>query len=48
MKTENLMIRITPTLKEQAKEQAETEGKSLSEWVTDLIKLEIAKKQGNH
>lgn len=47
MKTENLMIRINPLLKEQAKAQAEAEGKSLSEWVTDLIKLEIAKKEGS-
>lgn len=43
MKTENLMIRITPQLKEQAKKQAEKEGKTLSEWVTDLIKMELRK-----
>lgn len=46
MKTENLMIRITPMLKEQARKQAEVEGKTLSEWVTDLIKLELAKREG--
>lgn len=43
MKTEKIEVRISPQLKEQAKDQAEKEGKSLSEWVTDLIKIEIAK-----
>ena len=47
MKTEYLMIRISPQLKEQAKRQAEAEYKTLSEWVTDLIKLELAKKKGD-
>lgn len=46
MKSENLMIRISPQLKEQARKQAEAEGKTLSEWVTDLIKLELAKREG--
>ena len=46
MKTENLMIRISPQLKKQARKQAEAEGKTLSEWVTDLIKLELAKREG--
>ena len=45
MKSENLIIRISPQLKEQARAQAEKEGKTMSEWVTDLIKLEIAKKE---
>ena len=47
MKTEHLMIRISPHLKEQARRQAEQEGKTLSEWVTDLIKLELTKKKGD-
>lgn len=47
MKTENLMIRINPLLKEQARRAAEREGKTMSEWVTDLIKLEIAKQKGS-
>lgn len=46
MKTETLIIRISPTLKEQAKRQAEEDGKTLSEWLTDLIKIEIARKEG--
>ena len=47
MKTEYLHIRITPVLKEQAAAAASSEGKTLSEWVTDLIKLavEAAKKK---
>lgn len=44
MKSDNLIIRISPQLKEQVKAQAEQEGKTLSEWVTDLIKIEIAKR----
>lgn len=45
MKSENMIIRMNPILKQQAREEAEKEGKSLSEWVTDLIKLEIARKK---
>lgn len=47
MKTENLMIRINPLLKEQARKAAEREGKTMSEWVTDLIKLELSKQKGS-
>ena len=43
MKTEYLHIRVSPQLKEQAKEAAKKEGKGLSEWVLDLIKIRIAK-----
>lgn len=48
MKTEYLHIRINPILKEAATAAASSEGKTLSEWVTDLIKLavEAAKKEG--
>ena len=45
MKSEHLILRISPALKEKAKEQAAKEDKSLSEWVTDLIKIELAKKE---
>lgn len=45
MKTEHLQIRITSQLKEKARELANKEGKGLSEWVIDLIKLEIAEKE---
>ena len=46
MKTDTLILRINPQLKERARASAEKEGKSLSEWVTDLIKIEIAKREG--
>lgn len=45
MKSDNLMIRISPALKAKAKEQAAKEEKTLSEWVLDLIKIELAKKE---
>ena len=41
------MIRINPSLKERIKAAAEAEGKTMSEWVTDLVKIEIAKKDGD-
>jgi len=44
MKTEQLQIRINPQLKEQARQQAAREGKSISEFVTDLIKIELIRK----
>jgi predicted HicB family RNase H-like nuclease len=45
MKSENLIIRITPMLKEQARALAAAEGKGLSEWLTDLIKAELRRKE---
>ena len=45
MKTEYLHIRINPNLKEELAKVSEEEGKSISEWVTDLIKIELAKKK---
>jgi len=44
MKTENLMIRINPILKEKLREAAEKEGKTISEYVLDLVKIELARK----
>lgn len=41
MKSENLIIRISPSLKEKARQAAEAEDKSMSEWLTDLIKMEV-------
>ena len=41
MKTEQLQIRISPALKEQVKHRAASEDKTMSEWVTDLIKSNV-------
>lgn len=41
MKSEYLHIRINPILKEAATAAASSEGKTLSEWVTDIIKLAV-------
>ena len=41
MKSEYLHIRINPVLKEEAATVSASEGKTLSEWVTDLIKLAV-------
>lgn len=41
MKSEYLHVRINPVLKEAAAMVAASEGKTLSEWVTDLIKLAV-------
>ena len=48
MKNDYLHIRINEKLKNAAQEAAAAEDKTLSEWVTDLIKLavEAAKKEG--
>lgn len=46
MKTENIMVRISPQLKQQAKAQAEQEGKTLSEYILDLVKADIQRKTG--
>lgn len=46
MKTELLQIRIDPELKKKLKRLAESEGKGISEFVTDLIKKEIWKREG--
>lgn len=45
MKTDNLIIRISPQLKDKIRETAEKDGKTVSEWVTDLIKIELAKRE---
>ena len=45
MKTEHLQIRIDPELKRQIKALAEAEGKGISEWVTDLLKKEVWKRE---
>ena len=45
VKSDSLIIRINPQLKEKARRQAEKEEKTLSEWVTDLIKFELIKQK---
>lgn len=45
MKTEDLHIRINEVLKERIKQEAEREGKSISEYILDLVKADIAKKE---
>ena len=44
VKTDSLIMRISPELKEQIKQHAAEDRKTVSEWITDLIKLEIADK----
>ena len=47
-KTKILNVRIDPDLKKKAKKLAEADGRSLSNWVTKLIKdtVNAAEKQG--
>lgn len=45
MKNENIVIRVSEELKNRAKQEAEREGKSLSEYILDLIKFDLAKKE---
>lgn len=42
-KTKLLNIRIDPDLKKRAKKLAEADGRSLSNWVTNLISTEVKK-----
>lgn len=44
MKTEVLTIRVSERLKEQIRAQAEREQKTISEYVLDLIKRDIEKR----
>ena len=46
MKSEYLHIRSSPELKEAAKKEAERRGVILSEWVLDIIKAELVRKEG--
>lgn len=45
IKTENIIIRVSEELKNRAKQEAEREGKSLSEYILDLVKIDLAKKE---
>lgn len=45
MKTEWVQIRINEVLKARIKQEAEREGKSISEYILDLVKADIAKKE---
>jgi predicted HicB family RNase H-like nuclease len=42
-KTKILNLRIDPDLKKQAKKLAEKDGRTLSNWVTHLIRREVEK-----
>lgn len=44
-KTKILNLRIEPELKKQAKKLAEKDGRTLSNWVTQLIRHEVEKAQ---
>lgn len=44
-KTKVLNLRIEPELKRRAKKLAENDGRSLSNWVTNLIKREVKKSE---
>ncbi len=41
MKEDNILLRIEPGLKKKAKELADNEGRTLSNWIRQLIKLEV-------
>ena len=43
MKTERLQIRISPELKQQLQRLAEAEGRTVSNYVEQLIKRELEK-----
>jgi predicted HicB family RNase H-like nuclease len=42
-KTKVLNLRISPELKKKAKQVAENDGRSLSNWITHLITREVKK-----
>lgn len=44
-KTERLQIRITPEMKEQLQELAEAESRTVSNYIENLIKRELAAKK---
>ncbi|MEA3302977.1 MAG: YlcI/YnfO family protein [Pseudomonadota bacterium] len=44
-KTKLLNVRISPELKKKAKKLAEADGRSLSNWVTQLITREVGKSE---
>lgn len=43
-KTENIMIRVTEQLKQEVAKAAEDEGKTISEYVMDLVKYDLKKR----
>ena len=45
-KTERLQIRITPELKEKLQELADAENRTISNYIENLIKREIDKREG--
>lgn len=45
MKDKDIRIRVNEKLKEKIIKKSESEGKSLSEYVLDLVKLDINKKE---
>jgi antitoxin component of RelBE/YafQ-DinJ toxin-antitoxin module len=47
-KTKILNVRIDPDLKKQAKKLAEKDGRTLSNWVTHLIRRELDKAEKKH
>lgn len=47
-RTEDIKIRIAPSLKKAAAEQAETKGDSLSNYIVKLIKKDLAESENKH
>lgn len=45
-KTERLQIRITPELKEKLQELADAENRTISNYIENLIKREMDKREG--
>ena len=47
MKTEALNIRVSELFKKRLQEEAEKQQKTVSEYVTDILKRELEKKRGD-
>lgn len=45
-KTERLQIRITPELKEKLQALSDAENRSISNYIENLIKIEVEKREG--
>lgn len=46
MKTERLQLRITPELKEKLQALADAENRTITNYIENLIKKEIEKREG--
>ena len=44
-KTERIEIRVTPALKQMAKNNAEREGRTVSNWIVNILNKELQKRK---